>query len=453
MAKVTDMTKGKPTILLLSFAFPLILGNLGQQLYTITDAIIVGQGVGVKALASVGATDWVYWLFFWVIQAMTQGFGTRIAYYYGAKNFAKLNKAITMSIYLCLLIGIILTIISTILAEPLLHILKTPNDIFAGASSYVRILFAGILIVMAFNMAAAMLRAFGDGKTPLIAMGIAATTNILLDLLFILVFHWGIIGAAIATLIAQFISFAYCFFAIKNLKFLQINASAWKWNARIVYELCMMGLPLGLQYILIAIGGMIVQSAINAQGFIFVAGFTATNKIYGLLECSAFALNYATNIYVAQNYGAKLYTRIRRGIKKATIISVIISMSIGILMLLFGKNLLQLFIDVADKNASAVLDVAHYYLTVLSCMLFVLYLLHIYRSVLQGLGNSFYAMFSGILEFIIRVIMILFLTKILGTYIIFFAESSAWLGAAIFIITICVIKVNKLPKDNLSSGA
>lgn len=282
MAKVTDMTKGKPAVLLLSFAFPLILGNLGQQLYMIVDAIIVGRGVGVKALAAVGATDWTYWLILWVIQALTQGFATRISHHFGEKNIAKLRKSITMSVFLCVGIGILLTVLALLLVIPMLHVLKTPTDIFDGASSYLFTMFAGTLIVMAYNMASAILRAFGDGKTPLIAMGIAASANIVLDLLFVLVFGLGIVGAAIATLIAQLISFLYCLTIIRKIDFIKTQRNDWQWDSRIVYELCAMGLPLALQHVLIAIGGMILQSTINSQGFVFVAGFTATNKIF---EC------------------------------------------------------------------------------------------------------------------------------------------------------------------------
>ena len=452
MAKVTDMTKGKPAVLLLSFAFPLILGNLGQQLYMIVDAIIVGRGVGVKALAAVGATDWTYWLILWVIQALTQGFATRISHHFGEKNIAKLRKSITMSVFLCVGIGILLTVLALLLVIPMLHVLKTPTDIFDGASSYLFTMFAGTLIVMAYNMASAILRAFGDGKTPLIAMGIAASTNIVLDLLFVLVFGFGIVGAAIATLIAQLISFLYCLTVIRKIDFIKTQRNDWQWDSRIVYELCAMGLPLALQHVLIAIGGMILQSTINSQGFVFVAGFTATNKIYGLLESSAFALNYATTTYISQNYGAGLYDRIHKGMKSATLIGVIMSFCIAILMIVFGKNILQLFIDSSDSNATDVLAIAYRYLATMSTLLFSLYLLHIYRSALQGLENAFCPMFSGIIEFTMRVVAALIFTKIWGSAVIFFAEILAWVGAAVFVIAAYLVKAKNIPRSQGTKG-
>ena len=427
MAKVTDMTKGKPAVLLLSFAFPLILGNLGQQLYMIVDAIIVGRGVGVKALAAVGATDWTYWLILWVIQALTQGFATRISHHFGEKNIAKLRKSITMSVFLCVGIGILLTVLALLLVIPMLHVLKTPTDIFDGASSYLFTMFAGTLIVMAYNMASAILRAFGDGKTPLIAMGIAASANIVLDLLFVLVFGLGIVGAAIATLIAQLISFLYCLTIIRKIDFIKTQRNDWQWDSRIVYELCAMGLPLALQHVLIAIGGMILQSTINSQGFVFVAGFTATNKIYWLLESSACALKYATSTYI-------------------------MSFCIATLMIVFGRNILQLFIDSSDSNATDVLAIAYRYLATMSTLLFSLYLLHIYRSALQGLGNAFCPMFSGIIEFVMRVVAALIFTNIWGSAVIFFAEILAWIGAAVFVIAAYLVKAKNIPRSQDTKG-
>ncbi|WP_242963302.1 MATE family efflux transporter [Lachnoclostridium sp. An14] len=445
MARVTDMTKGKPAALLISFAFPLLLGNLGQQLYMIVDAIIVGRGVGVKALAAVGATDWTYWLFLWVIQALTQGFATRISIHYGERNFARLRKDVGMSVFLCVGAGIFLTVISMVSAGFMLRVLKTPEDIFDGAYAYLITMLAGTLIVMAYNMVSAILRAFGDGKTPLVAMGIAASTNIVLDLLFVLGFHLGIVGAAVATLIAQLISFLYCFFVLKKMDFLKMQPKDWSWDGRVVADLCMLGLPLALQNILIAIGGMILQSTINSQGILFVAGFTATNKIYGLLESSAFALNFATTTYISQNYGAGHGDRIHKGVKSATLIGLAMSVCVAVLMVLSGRTILQLFVDSSDGNASEVLAIAYRYLVVMSSLLFTLYLLHIYRSVLQGLGNGVGPMVSGIIEFVMRVTAALVFTRIWGSGVIFFAEPMAWAGAAAFVIVACLWKLKKIP--------
>ena len=200
MSRVMNMTEGKPAKLMLTFAFPVILTNLGQQLYQIVDAAIVGRGVGVDALAAVGCTDWTYWMILWAVSAMTQGFATFVSRYFGMNDPHKINKSITTSVYLSLIISSVLLLLGVIGARPILVLLRTPteNNILSQAVTYLTTMSCGIIIVALYNLSAAILRAFGDSKTPLIAMVIAAVMNILLDLLFVLVFHWGVFGAAFA---------------------------------------------------------------------------------------------------------------------------------------------------------------------------------------------------------------------------------------------------------------
>ena len=219
MKRVTNMTEGSPLKLILLFAIPLIFTNLGQQLYMIVDASIVGRGVGVKALAAVGATDWSYWLILWTITGVTQGFGVFVSRYFGKQEYDKMNRSITMSTILCAIIGVILTLAGVLAAKPLLILLETPADILDGAVTYLTTMVAGTLVVIAYNMAAAILRAFGDGRSPLVAMLIAGLLNVGLDLLFVLVFHWGIFGAAIATVTAQLVSFIYCLIKISKIEY------------------------------------------------------------------------------------------------------------------------------------------------------------------------------------------------------------------------------------------
>lgn len=431
--------------LLLLFAAPLIVANFGQQLYMIVDAIIVGRGVGVEALASVGATDWAYWLALWVVQALTQGFAIPISQYFGEGNHTRLRQTVAMSIKLCIFIGIFMTVLFLLIAQPLLHLLQTPDNIFSGALEYLLTMYGGILIVMAYNMSASILRALGDGKTPLIAITIAAVTNIALDLLFVLVFQWGILGAAVATVAAQLFAFLYCFRILKNLDLMKIQKEDWQFRKEIIAHQCSLGGPLALQHILIAVGGMILQSAINKHGFLFIAGFTATNKIYGLLESSAISLGYAVTTYMAQNYGAGLYSRIRKGLKTATLIAVTLSVLVSIVMIFVGKPILSLFIDSTSADASKTLEIAYHYLFVMSCLLLSLYLLYVFRNTLQGLGNAIAPLLSGIMEFFARVSVAYLFTHIWGDEWIFFAEPSAWIAAMIVLISICLKEVHQLP--------
>lgn len=443
MSRVKDMTSGKPAKLLLLFSFPLILGNLGQQLYMIVDAIIVGQGVGVEGLAAVGATDWTYWLALWVIQGTTQGFGILIAQYFGEGSREKMRKAIAMSIGLCVGTGVLLTGICLLIARPMLRLLQTPENIFNGASAYLLTMFAGILIVMAYNMAASVLRALGDGRTPLIAIVMAAVTNIALDLLFVFGFHWGVVGAAAATVIAQFIAFLYCFTVLRRMELVKLQRKDWHVDRMMIKRLFSLALPLVLQSILIAAGGMVLQSAINRQGFLFLAGFTATNKVYGLLESSAISLGYAMTTYVAQNYGAGLQQRIRQGVKSGVGIAVLFSVGVTILMILGGKPILSLFIDTSSSNAPKVLEIAYQYLFIMSCLLCALYLLYVFRSTLQGMGNTITPMLSGLMEFLARVCAALIGARIWGETVLFFAEPGAWIAAAVLLVFGCIWKFRK----------
>ena len=444
MSRMKNMTEGSPAKLILSFSLPLMAANLGQQLYMIVDTMIVGKGVGVEALASVGATDWSYWLALWVIQAMTQGFAISISQHFGEGNQSRIKKTVAMSIWLCLGIGVVLTVSGLVFARFLLRILQTPDPIFQGALSYLMILYAGILVVMAYNMAAAILRSLGDGKTPLIAIVIAAITNILLDLLFVLVFRWGVAGAAFATVLAQLLAFIYCLLVMRKIDLLKMERKDWKPESSIIKRQCGLGIPLALQPVLIAIGGMILQSSINRHGFVFIAGFTATNKIYGLLESSAISLGYAVTTYTAQNYGAGRYDRIRNGLKSSVLIAAAMSVCVSAAMIAGGRAVLGLFIDSTSSSAAEVLEISYHYLFIMSCLLSSLYLLYAFRNTLQGLGNTVAPFLSGVMEFFARVSVAVYFSRLWGTEAIFFAEPCAWAAATLVLVTVCVRQVGKL---------
>lgn len=445
MDRTTNMTVGSPARLILTFSVPLIIANIGQQLYSIVDAIIVGQGVGVEGLAAVGATDWAYWLALWVIGAMTQGFAVPISQYFGEGNHANVKKSVTASIGLCTVIGVIMTIVCLTIANSLLYVLQTPDDIFAGAKVYLTTMYAGIPIVMAYNMSASILRALGDGKTPLTAMVIAGCTNVGLDILFVLVFRWGIVGAAIATLTAQFLAFLYCFIVLRKMEIMKLTRKDWQFDRGIAANECKLGFPLALQHILIVIGGMVLQYAINQYGMVFLAGFTATNKIYGLLESSALAIGFALMTYTAQNYGAGLYNRIRSGLKSSLKIILVLAVCVTVTMILVGKPILMLFIEGSNANAAEVLTIAYRYLVIMSVLLFTLFMLHVFRNTLQGLGDAVTPFWSGVMECLARITMSVGVAGIFGQGAIYFAEPSAWIAAMIVLAVVCIRKVKNLP--------
>lgn len=434
MSRTKDMTLGNPAKLILTFSVPLILTNIGQQFYMIVDAAIVGRGVGVKGLAAVGATDWSYWVILWSITTMTQGFATFAARYFGEKNYNKMNKAIANSLILSAGVAIILTIAGLALVQPVLKLLKTPADIAGDSAIYLSTMIAGTLAVAGYNITAAILRALGDGKTPMIAMIIAALLNIGLDLLTVFVFRWGVFGAALASVIAQLVAFVYCLRQIFKIEFVSLDKQTLHPDMTMIKELLLFGLPLALQYLVINISGMILQSTVNLQGSIFVAGYTANNKMYGLLECSAISLGAAATTFFSQNYGAKELDRVRTGLRATVLIGIGMAVVVGACMLLFGRQLLSLFIDRAEVGSQEAIGIGYHYLTIMSLSLIILYLIYVYRSILQGMGSSIPSMISGFTECGARVLVAKGLFAWFGQESLYFAEPAAWLGSLVFIM-------------------
>lgn len=433
MEKTKNFTQGNPAKLLLFFALPLMVGNLFQQMYTLVDTIIVGQGVGVEALASLGASEWLCWLFFGLATGLTQGFSILFSQYYGAGKYEDLKKTIGNALVLSAAAVCLMVFCGQLMIAPALRLLKTPDNIFAGSELYLRILWAGIPITLLYNFASALLRALGDSKTPLVAMVVAALVNIGLDLLFVMGFHWGIAGAAGATLFAQGCALLACLWAMKSLDCVHISRKHAAPEKDILKRLLILGVPVMFQNTIISVGGMVVQSVVNGFGFLFVAGFTATNKLYGLLEVAATSFGYAITTYVAQNYGAGNYERIEKGIRSGIIISSVTALTISALMLIFGKAILSLFVSGDPAETVQVLDIARHYLNIMSYFLIVLYALYVYRSGLQGLGNTVIPMLSGLAEFIMRVTAAIIFPRFLGQEGIFYAEILAWTGAAVLL--------------------
>ncbi len=432
--RMKDMTCGKSAGLLLSFALPLMLGSICQQLYTMVDTMVVGQVLGVQALAALGASDWLNWMVLGIIMGFTQGFSILISQRFGAGDEDGLRKVTAMSTLLSAVIAIAVTAGSLLTAEPLLRMLNTPENILPDSLSYLQIIFSGAAIVTAYNMMAAILRAVGDSRTPLYAMLVASVVNIGLDLLFVMVFHWGIPGAAAATVIAQGCSCIFCLAVLRRMTLLKMEKQDWRLDWTLIRRLFQLGIPIAFQNTVIAVGGLVVQFVINGFGFIFVAGFTATNKLYGLLELAATSFGFSMATFAGQNLGAGKYERIRKGMRSAIKMAVATAIAISIVMILFGKYILLLFISGEPEEVKSVLEVAYTYLFVMCCLLFILYLLHLYRSALQGMGDTVIPMVSGVAELTMRISCALLLPIWLGEYGIYFAEIAAWTGAAVILI-------------------
>ena len=428
------MTVGHPLKLLVAFALPLMLGNIFQQLYTMVDTIIVGRGVGVTALAALGACDWLNWMVLGSVLGMAQGFAIQMSQDFGAKDEAAMRKTIAHSIVLSGIISVTFMIVSLSAMLPVLRLINTPEDIMGLAINYIAIIFAGIPVVMGYNLLASILRAVGDARSPLYAMIIASLLNIALDLLFVMQFKWGVGGAAFATVLAQVVAGLYCLRTVLKLPVMQLKKSDFAMDWNFGKFLLKLGTPIALQTLLISIGGIIVQSVVNGFGVHFIAGFTATNKMYGLLELAATAFGSAIVTYAGQNYGAKAYGRIREGLKYEMVLGVSISVVIMAVMLIFGRPLVSLFVSGEAALVQQTVDVAYRYLVIMAIFLPVLYVLYILRSNIQGLGDTVLPMVSGFAEFAMRVVAALALPLLVGQTGIFYAEILAWIGADVVLV-------------------
>lgn len=442
-----QMTSGNPAKLILFFAIPLMIGNIFQQLYTMVDTMIVGQVLGVSALAALGSADWLIWLVQGIITGMTQGFSIQVSQDYGAERWDRLKKSCGRSILLTIVMTIAVFVFFQLLLKSILLILNTPADIIGMSMKYARVIFLGLFSVSAYNLGASFLRAMGDSKSPLVAMVIACFINIVLDIAFVAYFHLGIAGAAFATITAQTFSALYCFVVLRKMTVMQLSKTDFDQEDAPDARLLKLGIPNAAQNVIIAVGGLCVQYVINGFGSLYVAGFTATNKMYGLLELAALAFGFAMTTYVGQNLGAQKTQRIKEGVASGTVMAVLTSVVITVAMFVFGRQILSLFISGDPAETAQVLKIAYDYLRVMASFLWVLYLLYVFRSTLQGLGDTFIPMVSGMVELAFRVVLIFILPKLFGMESIYFVEIFAWSGATVLLVGSCIRSLKQLPDE------
>ena len=433
--KVRNMTEGSPLKLLLYVAFPLMIGNVFQQMYTVIDAQVLGRAEGYETLAALGTCDWLNWLFFGLIQGLTMGFAIPIAQAFGANDEKTLKKAVGNSVIWGLIISVALAVVALTCVNPILTLLKIEPELRPIATSYVRVLFAALPVVMAYNLLAGVLRSMGDGKTPLYAMAIASIINIALDYLFVMGFHWGVVGAAVATIIAQVASCVFCFVKLKGFSMVRPEKADFRLEADMSKKLISLGVPVAAQNMIIAIGGMIILRVVNPMGAAFMAGYTSSTKLYGILEIAAVSFGYAVSAYVGQNFGAGKRERIWKGVHVGAIMGVITALLIAACMFLFGKPIIASFISGEDTAAvERSVAIGCEFLYIMSGALPILYLLYVYRAALQGMGNTLMPMLSGLAECVMRTLAALLLPSLIGYSGVFWAEALAWFGADLILI-------------------
>lgn len=437
MKEITkDMTAGRPGKLIFDFALSLMLGNVFQQLYTFADTVIVGRYLGVNALAALGATERLVYMMFGCIQGITQGFSIGISQKFGSRDYGDMRNRIACSFYLGAVAAVLLTLTGVSLCLPVLRLLNTPENILYPAKSYLRILYLGVPVSMLYNLLAAVLRAVGDGRTPLKAVTIASLVNIGLDILFVVVFKTGIGGAAYATVLAQMLSVLYCLFVMAKVDIIRLRREDFCRKAGEAGTLLKLGMPMGFQNIITGLGGVMVQRVINGFGVVFLVGFTAARKLYGLLETAAVSYGYAAAAYTGQNMGAGLIDRIRKGLREAAVLGCVTAYAMSFIMVVFGKVILESFVTGGESVVNKAVQVGCRFLLILAVFFPLLYFLYIIRSCVQGMGNTFWPVVSSMVQLAMRLACAVWLTRIIGESGVFWGEIFAWIGAILLLAVV-----------------
>lgn len=396
---VCDMTKGNEVGLLLRFALPMLVGNIFQQLYNMVDSIIVGKFVGSNALGAVGAVGNLNFLFFSLCLGLASGIGILISQFFGAGKDDYVKKIIANSVYIITISGAIMSIISCIFARPILHLMNTPAENMEDAVIYMQIVCGATVIVAIYNGISSILRALGDSKTPLIFLIVSSFINVGLDLLFVLVFHWGVAGAAWATVIAQFVSaIGSILFALKRNPYLKLEKRHFIVDNDIIKKSFQIGLPVAGQNAMIAFSCVALQSVVNNYGATVMAAYTATSRVEQLVQQPFGSLGTAVSTFAGQNVGAGKYDRVSTSCKKSTLIVLIFSLMMIVVMFLFGEPIVRLFVNEPD-----VIEIGAKGLRITSFMYFALGMIYITRGMLNGVGDAAYAMINGLTEVVGRI--------------------------------------------------
>ena len=418
------MTEGNPTSLIIKFSIPMLIGNIFQQLYNLVDSVIVGQFVGSDALAAIGATGSATFMFFALCNGIGNGGGIITAQSFGKGDKKEVKTCITNTAYIMLVFPLIIGILAFCLAGPLLHLLDTPENIFPESLSYMRIMCVGIIFVSLYNFASSMLRALGDSKTPLYFLIFSCILNTVLDIFFVYVLNTGVTGAGIATVISQFVSGITCLlYALKKNEYFKLNKEDMKFNRMITGKIIKLGIPLSLQFSLIAISCMALQRVVNSFGETAMAAFTATSRMEQLIHQPYQTLGTALSTFTGQNFGAGKNERVVAGYKKGAMIMVIFSALMLPIMQFFGDNIIRIFVSdepVIEMGARALRITSYFYVA--------LGTIYVVRGVLNGLGDAFFALLNGIVEVAGRFIVPILLTGVaaIGVWGIWWSVGIVW---------------------------
>ena len=418
----TDMTVGSPLKHILIFAIPALIGNVFQQVYNLTDSMIVGKIVGANALAAVGATFSITFLFFALCNGISSGGGIIVSQYFGAHDTDNVKKTIVNTGLIMLIIPILFGSIGFISAPNILRLLSTPENIIADSIMYIRFMCVGLFFTSIYNYVSAILRALGDSKTPLYFLIISTIINVFFDILFVYTFRMGIAGAALATVIAQCLSAVTSgIYAYRKNPVFRIEKENFVISKDMILKTLKLGVPMSLQFAMIAISTMAVQRIVNSYGTVVVAAFTATGRIEQFIHMPYQTLGASLSTYCGQNYGAKKNDRVLSGYRYGLIIMTVITIVMMFVMYTFGGSITSLFVSEPE-----VIELGKMGLRMTSLFYFTLGMIYVVRGILTGVGDAFFALFNGIIEVIGRFTIPIFLTAYLGM-----GAKGIWISAGI----------------------
>lgn len=445
-----DMTKGNPMKLILQFCIPLFLGMLFQQFYNMMDTVIVGKFLGVNALAAVGATGSINFMIIGFCMGVCNGFAIPVAQQFGAGDYHALRKYVANSAWLSIAFAGVMAAAVCMLCRQILLWMNTPKDIIDGAYNYIFVIFLGIPVIYLYNLLSGIIRSLGDSKSPLLFLIFSSVLNIVLDMVLILNFHMGVAGAAWATVISQAISGVLCLvYMIKRFDILKMTRDEWRPDGKYAAVLCNMGIPMGLQYSITAIGSVILQTAVNTLGSLAVASVAAAVKISMFFCCPFDAMGSTMATYAGQNVGAGKLERVSKGMKSTCIMGLVYAVAACVVLTLFGKTIALLFVDASETE---ILQNVSVFLIANSAFYFPLALVNIVRFTIQGLGFSRFAILAGVCEMVARSLVGIGFVPMFGYIAACFASPVAWIFADLFLVPAYLYVMKKLYKRMEETG-
>lgn len=448
---INDLTKGAPLKLMILFSIPLLIGNVFQQFYNIADIIIVGRTLGMNALAAVGAVSPLFFLIMFILVGLTNGFTVITGQRFGAKDYEGVRRSASMSVILGCIFTLFFTVLCTVFMNTILRLMNIPQEIMNDAYWYIQIVVYGLFVVMFYNLLSGVVRALGDSMTPLYCLILASVLNIFLALLFILKFHWGVPGSAVAVVLSQGVSVFLCLWYIKiHFPILHLRKQDWVFNIKKDFNFALehlkVGIPMAVQFAIIGAGILIIQSVCNSFGADIIASFTAALRIEQMATLPMVSFGVALATYVAQNYGACNFSRIKYGVQKASLINIVISIIMAFIMHFYGGGLVRIFVGSAHDN---IVKIAHDYLFISSLFYFFLAQIFIYRNALQGLGRAVIPMLASLGELLIRAFAAVYLAVRIGYFGVFYAGPIAWLTASVMLAIGYYTSINRIAVKSL----